>query len=156
MKKSRNIQLLLLLIVAGVAILLLWRRTGSTPTVAVSFQGFTNDSKGLRLATFSISNSSSGSIIRWGHYGVETKVTPWPQATQPHFAPKATLGPGQVESVSLPAPTNLGAWKAVLFFSPDGWRYRSAMNTNSLLMRLTAQKGLSFPTEIQKSDWFDQ
>ena len=144
-----------LLILAGVVALV--RRTGGPPRkVAVLFQGFTNNSQGVRLASFCISNCSRTTMIRWGHYGVETRQTPWQKAPQSILGYKASLLPGQAESVSLPVPTNSGAWQAVLFFSKDGWRYRSAMNTNSILMRVTAQNGLSIPTELWKSEWFDQ
>jgi len=144
------------LIASAGAVLLFQRWTSLPRTARVSFGGFTNDSAGARLATFCVSNCSRGSIIRWGHYGVETPQTPWHLGVQPHLGPKAILRPGQTESVSLPAPTNTGAWKAVLFFSREGWRSRSNADTNSLLMRVTAQHGLSLPTEAWKSEWFAQ
>ena len=87
---------------------------------------------------------------------METRQTPWHLGAQPYLGPKAILNPGQTEFVSLSAPTNTQAWKAVLFFSPDDWIYRSNMNTNSILMRITAQHGWSMRTEVWKSDWFDE
>ena len=155
MRKILAILAFLLIVSAG-TVLLLQRGTNPPRTVSVSFGGFTNDSAGARLATFCVSNCSRGSIIRWGNYGVETRQTPWHMGAQAVLGPKAILRPGQTESVSLPAPTNTAAWKAVLFFSREGWRSRSNANTNSLLMRITAQHGLSMPTEVWKSEWFAQ
>jgi hypothetical protein len=121
----------------------------------VSFGGFTNDTAGERQATFCVSNCGPGALVRWGHYGTETRQIPWTKGVQRRLGPQVLLRPGQAEVICLPAPTNAAAWKAVLFFSRDGWRYRWNFNTNSLLKRVTTQ-GVSMPTEVWQSEWFDQ
>jgi hypothetical protein len=151
--RKRVVVLLLVLAVGGTV---LWLSHGAKPgKVAISFQGFTKDGNGIRLATFSISNCTSRSVKRWGHYGVEIPSTPWSQRPQSAFGPAAILRPGQAGLVSLAAPTNGGAWKAVLFYSHDGWRCR--LNDGYGIFRFVpANWRLSVPTEVWQSQWFDQ
>src|SRR5947207_2133523 len=122
MRKPFVILVLLFVFAAGGTIL--WLSCRPTAKVTVSFQGFTNDSQGVRFATFCITNCTANTVRRWGNYGVETPQTLWTQGEQPRLGPEVNLKRGEAEVVSIPAPTNGGAWKAVLFYSQDGWRCR--------------------------------
>ena len=154
----KPIVFLILLFVIAVGGTVLWLSFPTAPkvavVVAVSFQGFTNDSQGVRFATFCITNCTGSSVKRWGHYGVETTLTPWNLGAQARLGPAVILRSGEAEVVSIPGATNGGAWKAVLFFSHHGWR--DAVNEGDGMYRYVPERfrRLSIPTEVWQSQWF--
>ena len=153
---KRFIIILVLFLAIGSAVVL-WVSYAANPSgkVLIAFQGFTNDSLGARLATFSITNGSGGPVRRWGHYGLQTPTTPWSQRPQSSFGPTVSLRSGEAEVVSLPVPTNGAAWKAVLFYSRDGWRCKLGAGSGPWRL-VPATFRLGVPTETWQSEWFDR
>jgi hypothetical protein len=113
---------LAILLVSIVAVLALsW--PASSLQVTVSFVGYTNDTKGVRLATFAVTNQSSATIRRWGTYHPESQHQPGLRLAF-GFGPNVFLAPGQSEIITVPMATNLGKWRGVFYCSQDGWRLR--------------------------------
>ena len=121
--------------------------------VAVAFGGYTNDLKGGRVASFTISNNSRVPVRRWDRYRIETtnQTRPGPPVFQ---GQNVVLNPGQSEALLIPVPTNQQSWRVVFHCSAYGVRQDFADWANrSGYWRYLPERLRGVPSQYAKSDW---
>jgi hypothetical protein len=148
----RKISVVIIAVVLLVIFALLWPSSRARPSeVTVAFSGFTNDTRGIRVATFRVSNTGGVSQFRWPGYAIEERGVVVP----PHGGSyvSGVLRPGDSSVCLLPLPTTSAPWRAAFAFSDNNWRRK--------LTGLPWARGLlparfrSFPVREAKSDWVD-
>jgi len=137
--------LVVLLLLGSLFAFIAFRRPPGRPTVLVRFAGFTNDTSGIRLATFAISNASPWAVVRGGHYRVQTQAgARWTNLTHGWF-PGSTLRARASEVVTLTAPTNQSEWRVAFTSHQD----EGAIFTMAGELLIEGQK-LGFPTRYRR------
>jgi len=108
--------------------------------VAVVFAGYTNDSRGTRLARLRVVNE--GKVpVRWlRQYTVETKQQSRFYPDTRFLSRNVLLVPGDSEVVAIPAITNQGAWRAAFLYFPCGWKMQVADRMGQMHMNDPAWK----------------
>jgi hypothetical protein len=157
-KRTRIIVGLVLAAVAVfIAALVLLQPTPKLP-ITVSFLGHTNDTNGLRLAMFAVTNHSTVTVRRWGLFHPESRRQPG-QLSTIHLGPNVFLQPKQSEVVSVPAPTNQEAWRLVLDFSRDGWRRKFSdwcgQGEGGLVDAVVPDRLRGIPCQLVRSEWIE-
>jgi hypothetical protein len=122
----RPVAFLLLLLIAGTAVLWLLPRPATAFRLSVSFAGYTNNSSGAPVPAFIITNSSTIPVRRWDFCEIEEQQTSLKYEMHP--GPDAYLSRGDAEILALPKITNQGPWRVTLYFTRDGWRRRFIRN----------------------------
>jgi len=138
-----------LLCLLAFALLLQSRRSARPQEARVAFCGFTNDTKGVRLAAFRVSNAGGGGLFRWPLYTIEERgrVAPLTRGS----CASGVLAPGQSSICLLPVPTNSAPWRAVFAFSDNNWQRQ--LTGLPWARRLLPARFLSLPAREGMSDW---
>jgi hypothetical protein len=110
MCKTKVATLVFILGGVSVACLLWFLRPTAAPSLTVAFVGFAKDSAGERMATFTLTNVDRLPVMRESHCRVEYRNDAH-LVPSFHVAEPTQLDPGQVETVSVPAPSNRGPWR---------------------------------------------
>lgn len=155
--RRRTIFILLLLFLAILGASIAWlSHIGIRPAkVSVSFQGFTNDIQGARLAAFHFTNRSDGPVRLWYHHAVETSRLPRGQGAPLTYGPGLDLRSGEGTRFLIHAPTNVGPWKATLFYSSEDVRYRLSSGAGYFVV-VPGRFRPKMPLEFWQSPWLDQ
>src|SRR5215468_6367319 len=137
-------------VVLLVILVLLWpSRRARLSEVRVAFCGYTNDTKGTRLATFRVSNTGGVSLFRWPAYTIEERGQ-----VRPPFGGSCVGGvlpSGQSSICLLPAPSSSDPWRAVFMFSDNNWQRK--LTGLPWLGGLLPARFRSFPVREGISDW---
>jgi len=145
---------LLIVVIALVAAIALSRPASALP-ITVSFLSYTNDPKGVRLATFAVTNHSTATIRRLGLYCPEIQQQPGLRPTL-HLGPNVFLAPGQSEVISVLPPTNSGPWRMTLHCYRDGWRRRFSDWCGQAEGGIVPDRLRGVPSQRVQSGWIDQ
>ena len=149
---------LLIIEIALVAANALSRPASALP-ITVSFLSYTNDTNGLRFATFAVTNHSTATIRRLGIYCPEIQQQPGLRPTL-HLGANVFLVPGQSEVIAVSPPTNSGAWRVTLHCYRDGWRRRFSdwcpQGSGGLIDAVVLDRLRGVPSQRVQSDWIDQ
>ena len=150
---------LLFLIVMAVIVALALSRPASALPITVSFLSYTNDTNGVRLAAFAVTNHSTATIRRLGIYCPEIQQQPGLRSTL-HLGANVILVPGQSEVIAVSPPTNSGAWRVTLHCYRDGWRRRFSdwcgQGSGGLIDAVVPDRLRGVPSQRVQSDWIDQ
>lgn len=159
MRKRRLIivgSLLVVLLTMTAALFL--SRHASPLHIRVSFLSHTNDTNGIRMAAFAITNKSDDTIMRWSMYCPEIRRQPGLRSTL-YLGPRVFLAPGQSEVVAVPTPTNQGEWRVAFYFTRDGWRRRFSdwcgQGSGGLVDVLVPDRLRAAPTERVPTEWIE-
>ncbi len=165
------VRLVLLLVALAIATgVWIIAQTPKPLTITITFTGYTNDALfGDRRVLFVVTNHNDVAVKRWHVWLIEGKDgappvdafyaveggLPIPRPTT------AFLAARQSETMSLPIPTNQLPWRALVQFSPDGWKYRYSMwrAGNSKTSDLANQLHVPYadlPVQVFASDWIDK
>jgi hypothetical protein len=129
---------------------LLWPSGRAGPSeVRVTFCGFTNDTRGLRLATFQVSNTGGVSLFRWPGYEIEERGGAGPRSGGSYK--DGVLTPGESSICLLPAPSSSTPWRAVFLVSDNNWKRK--LVGLPWVRALLPTRLRSLPTREGKSDW---
>ena len=136
----------------------------ATPTHAPSLPitaallRYTNNSNGILVATFALTNRSGLNVIRWSFYCPEGKQYPGLRSTY-FLDSRVFLAPGQSEIITVETPTNLGTWRVAFHCSPDGWRRRFSdwckQGSGRVLNTIVPYRLQSVPFQRVESEWID-
>ena len=140
--------------------MLLWGAThpASALKVSVSFEGYTNTTSGAQLAIFKVTNCGRVRVRRWAEYDVGVKNEPQPRRPR-HFGQDASLEPGQSDLYAVPAYTNQGDWRVMLYFSRADLRLRvidAQSKFPPALLRLVPTSLQSVTSLPVWSDWISK
>jgi hypothetical protein len=149
-------------ILVAVAGLLTWialQPPAVRPSATVIFGGYTNDAAGMRLAVFTVSNTSVSSVRRLSHYWIQIPTSKrWTNISEGWFSCGTSVLPsGGTEVVTVVVPTNQASWRPRLTMTPDVGALRDMMDS---LMAAARNAGL--PTRSRKmtysasSDWISE
>ena len=146
----------LVLILATLA-MLLWAAThrASAINVTVAFAGYTNTASGVRLAAFRVTNASDMTVRRWAEYDVGVKNERLPRLPR-HFGQARFIAAGQSELYAVPAYTNQGNWRVMLYFSRADLRVSildAEERVPPSVLRFVPTGLQSVPSEPAWSDW---
>ena len=157
-KRTLIIVGLLLTVFVVLAVAFALPRRASTLPITASFLSYTNDTNGVRLAMFALTNHSDITIMRWDFYCPERQQQPGLLSTL-HLGPKVFLAPGQSEVISVATPTNSGVWRVGFHCSREGWRRRFSdwmgQGSGGLLHAVVPDRLLGIPTQRVQSDWIE-
>lgn len=111
-----------LLLLALVA-LLTWavlQPPAARPNATVRFVGYTNDTTGIRLAMFTISNASPSAVRRLSNYRIQIPTAGrwWNLSARLLSGGGSVLQAGSAETVTVPAVTNQ-SWRVSFSVSPE-------------------------------------
>jgi hypothetical protein len=147
---------LLIALVVLVVAFALPRRAFVLP-LTVSFLNYTNDTNGIRLAMFALTNRSDVTIRRWGFYRPESQQPGLHPAL--HLGPNVYLAPGQSEFISIFRPTDRTVWRAVFHCSREGWRSRFSdwmgQSSGGLIHAVVPARWQGVPLQSVQSDWIE-
>ena len=113
MKRFAIIASSLLLMLVAAIVLRVFKRPVPPISVTIAFCGYTNDAAGARFGTFRVTNHSEVTVWRWNGCRIEGEPQPLVRSML-SIGPSVCLGPGEWEVIALPAPTNQGAWRAMM------------------------------------------
>lgn len=150
---------LTLLLIASVLTWAALQPPAPRPKVSVTFSGYTNDSKGARLAAFTVRNASLSPVLRLSHYRVQVPTSKrWTNFAEGWFSAGTSVLPaGGSETITIVAPTNQPSWRPSISVTPDVGRTRDALNGVSV-----AARSLGLPMRYRKmtygecSDWISE
>jgi hypothetical protein len=108
--------------------------------VAVLFAGYTNESRGTRLARLRVINEGNVTIRRLRMYILETKQQSRLYPDSRFLSRNVLLDPGESEVVAIPAITNQGAWRAAFLCFPYGLKMQVADRMGPMHMNDPAWK----------------
>src|SRR6267378_4720618 len=106
---NRKVAIVATLLIALVILVLAFAlpRRASSLRITASFLSYTNDTNGIRLAMFALTNHSEVTIRRWGFYRPESQQQ---QGLRPalYLGPNVYLAPGKSEVISVATPVYSG------------------------------------------------
>lgn len=157
MRKSALILCSALVTLLVLAVLWVALRRAPSFGASASFAGYVTNGAGVRVATFTVSNTGNTTVRRWDFYRVEGRQSGvLPEA---HLGPDAYLAPGQSEVITLPASVTQSVWRATLYFSHDGIRRRinDAAGRSPLARSMLPERFRGLPVDhAVQSDWINQ
>ena len=115
MSKSAIIVTILILVIVSAAVIRIALESPRRPNVSIAFLDYTNDSSGIRIARFVVSNSEA-STVEWPAPIVSVQT---PTGEIGHSVRGgAILGAGALTTLTIPPPTNQ-SWRIHLRVYPD-------------------------------------
>ncbi len=139
-------------------------RSSAPVIINVRFLGYTNGVTGDRFASFGITNQSSATIRRWGHFDREVRKSPSLAYTR-SLGSHVLLSPGQAEVVLVPldaepAATYQKDWRAVFYWRREDLKTRfDIWAASSALLKIWLPTWLQrsgVPVHAAPSEWMDQ
>ena len=137
------------LILLTFALLFQSRRSVRPAGITVAFCDFTNDTAGVRLAAFRVSNTGGCALFRWPLYVVEERgrLAPLIRGN----CGSGALRPGDSIICLLPAPSNSAPWSAIFTFSDDNWHRK--LTALPWVRGLLPARFCTLPVREGVSDW---
>ena len=99
-----------------------FQKNPGPPNASVTLLGYTNDTNGIRLARFAITNLGASAVKRLVHYQIQIpSPTGWTVDSAGSILGGRLLGAGASETVTVPAPTNQPSWRiSILTYTDPG------------------------------------
>jgi hypothetical protein len=159
-RKGIAISIIVLLVLACIVMFAALVLRPREMKVAVLFAGYTNDSRGTRLARLRVVNEGNVTIRRERMCVLETKQRSGLYPTSRFLGRRILLDPGESEVVEIPAIMNQGAWRAAFLCFPYGLKMQVSdrmgpMHVNDPAWKMRLYRSISPTNGPIHSEWIE-